>query len=215
MRQGDANGDGTPTWGYGITGSYADPPLLPELYSAVGTARVYPGAKHVTIYAGTEITEGGPGNLIGSAQRGSSIRDAIGWARNTNSRPSTYTYGVDCHHKSWSSTGSWTWTLGQTGAFDSDELRSNSAGATRTFTHLYCTRLVLRGSTASGYGHLTVALDGGSATSISAAGATGTDVLYWDSGVLTEGSHTIVVTVTGDGTVAPDYVNVTFNPSSM
>lgn len=208
----------------GSTHSWVDPPTMPELMRLVRDAYLE-GPDAVTAYSGTEITEGGVGNIVGSAFTGQYILDAIRYGKwmgslLSGSIPSTYSYNLDCHTKNFVTSGTWTWTRSSSltivGAGCDDEMRSTAASATMTWSHEACTRMVVRGGKETGYGHFSITVDGGAPTVVDCAGTSATAASLWDSGVLTEATHTFVITVQGDlGGVAIDYVTTTCNPSSI
>lgn len=208
-----------------LTGSgiaWADPPTMPQLMRVVRDAYAL-GPDSITAYAGTEIFEGGPGNIVGNTFTGTYILDAIRYGKAIGTslpRPTTYTYNLDAHNSTFAQTGTWTWTRSSALTIDNaglnDEIRSTVAASTLTWAHEANTRMVLYCGKDPSYGHFSITVDGGSATVVDLAGTAASAVQCFDSGVLSEATHTYVITVQGDlGGVAIDYAAHTINPSSI
>jgi hypothetical protein len=205
----------------GSTEPWADAPSMPDFMRHLRNAyRLGPAI--VTSYAYDEIAEGGPAAYVGSAQMGRYIRDAAYFGRlmavnGQSFMPTSYTYGLDWNSLYVTKSG-WTWsrTGGSViaGAFMSDDLRASGGTATSSFTHECATRFRIFGSKASGWGALSFTTDGGSAT-VASSNNGGAEVpmqLLYDTGVLSEGTHTVVANDNGGGTVSVDYVEITWGP---
>lgn len=178
----------------------------------------------VSVHALDEFAEGGQGyEPSKQADRdqpgGARALEAIGWAKNPLTRPPTYKYSLSIENSLIVKTGTWTmsrilggsWSVGDV-VYDNRILSSNTPGDTLgPFSHIACTALAIYGEVAPGLGSFTVALDGGAPVTVSCTGSAAHHQLLWTSGPLTQGTHTILVTV-ASGLISPDAIQIACNP---
>jgi len=98
----------------------------------------------------------------------------------------------------WQYSGTWGVTTGATdGRYDGTSHWSNTASSTATMTFVGDRIQVFTNKSAGG-GYADISIDGGAATQVDTYSSDyGTDEMVWDSGNLSEGTHTITVEATG------------------
>lgn len=205
----------------GTVTAYADPPTLVEWMAAIAQASPL---LEVVIYAGTEPTEGTT-SLWGTAQKNSIYTDGLRFVRTApGSRPTTYVDKISTRSLGFTRGGAPVWSRttlaggAVSGAFDSETVSLTAATDTLTVTHLYTTRFRMLGQRGSGGGNCTITLDGGAPSVVDTSTGSGQQQLIYDSGVLSEGSHTIVLAghAANIGTACvTNLLEVTQNPQSI
>lgn len=151
-----------------------------------------------------------------TTQEGTRRLDGVKWARNPATLPSAYTYSMSPEGALFTKVGSWTMTrLLATTAHDNRAMTSGTLNDTLSFTHIVTTAFALYGDTALAGGTFNVQVDGGAATPVSTVGSAAHHQLLWSSGALAEGTHTVLVTILGTGSVSLDALKITCNPSNF
>lgn len=202
---------------------WVDLPTQPELYAHVrdminknaisGSQAFAPDI--VIAHSWNERAEDGhgwePSDPAGEDDR---IALTIKWAKHPGQRPTTFAYKVTPEIVPVTKTGTWTMLrkLG-TAAHANRVLQSSTAGDSLSFSHIATTGFFLYGSTGAGFGSVQISIDGTPVTTVSLAGSAADHVLLWTSSVLTEGTHTILVTLTTSATVPIDAIGIVSNPS--
>ncbi len=105
--------------------------------------------------------------------------------------------------------GTWNYYSAQSGAYQNDNHYSTSSGATATVAFTG-TQIRLYGAKAPGHGIAAVSIDNGTETSVDYYASSRSDnTLLWTSPVLSAGSHTLKVRVTGTKNSSASNVYVT------
>lgn len=201
----------------GVT-PWVDQPSQLELFQhAYSQMRRVVSAIHptlVSLHSWNEYAEDGNG-YEPTKQEGSRKLQAIRWAKDPTTRPTRFTYSLSAENSLVVKTGTWTMTrsLG-TPVFDNRILSSSTPGDTASFSHIAALGYAIYGETGPGLGTFNVQVDGGAATLVSAVGSAAHHQLLWSSGALTQGTHTVLITVVS-GTVSLDAIQITCNPSSF
>lgn len=198
---------------------WVDEPGLPEHFShAYSMLRRVVSTFRPTIVVGhawNEYAEGGQG-YEPSKQGGTRALDVLRWAKDQGTRPTTYTYSLSPEGSLFGKVGTWTMTrLLATTAYDNRAMTSSTLNDTLSFTHIVTTAFALYGDTALAGGTFNVQVDGGTATPVSTVGSAAHHQLLWSSGALAEGTHTVLVTILGTGSVSLDALKITCNPSNF
>ncbi len=181
----------------GSTTAWADSPTAWQLINHVGAANR--GAPMV-IYAVTEPTEG-TSHFWGTDQKPTLYTDAMRLALTRPSdRPSTFTDMLNAGSKEFAQSGTVTWSrtelagLGILPAYDSDTYWLTAATDALTGTFANTTRIRHYGPKGSAVGNCTYTVDGGTPVVVDGNNVSTSQVqLLFDSGALTEGSHTLVI----------------------
>lgn len=198
--------------------SWSDQPSLVEHYQHAyamlrKTASGFSPA-FVALHNWNEYAEDGQG-YEPNKQEGTRYLEAIKWAKKPVTRPTRYVYSLSVENSLVVKTGTWTMTpsLGTT-VFDNRILSSSTPGDTMSFSHIAVLGYAIYGETGPGLGAFNVQVDGGAAVLVSAVGSAAHHQLLWSSGALTQGTHTVAITVVS-GTVSLDATQITCNPSSF
>lgn len=197
---------------------WVDAPSLPEHFKFAyqQMRKISSGFPSVMTIAhsANEWAEGGQG-YEPSKQEDTRALDVMLWARRIMTRPTTYTYSLSTENSLIVKSGVWTMArlLGTT-VFDNRTLSSSTTGDTLTFSHINSTAFAIYGDTSLTGGTFNVQVDGGAPTLVSTVGTALHHQQLWSSGVLTEGTHTILVTNVS-GTIVTDAIQITCNPRNF
>lgn len=199
--------------------AYGDLATQPEQYAEL--QQLMAGADFGLVYAWDELHEGGAG-IMPTVQEGTRFLDPIGWYTGATIKPPTSTYRIGT-----SSVGhvvrAGAWVQSPPGAipgnYDGEETTSNTTNDTLTFTEVGV-RFKLSGTTSNDRGIASIKLDGATvATPDLYTASTVRGFVYWDSGAIANGSHTIELKVTGTKnasssgvTIGADALHHTFIP---
>jgi hypothetical protein len=182
----------------GVTVTYGDQPTQPEWVEHVEAA-LSGNPKLVLIYARNEYDESG-GTTGTSFRDGTRFNDGLRWARGAPPPPS-YFYEIDAHSMKCTGSGAWSYDFpsgGIDGAFNSDEVLSSEAFATKALTHPRALGFALYATTGPDRGIATVQLDGATVATVDFYSRTlQRHVAVWTSDPLDGSDHTVQVTLTG------------------
>lgn len=198
--------------------SFVDQPTQPEFYNhAWAQMRAVASGVHTTltiVHAWNERAEDGPA-IEPSVQEGTRYLDAIMWAKNPSTKPSSYTYGIAARNLTFVKTGAgWTSSLALgTAAWNNEKVSDSTASDTATLTHVKWLSARIFGATCASCGTFNLQLDGAAAAVIPTSGATAEHQML-QSFVFNgaTATHTMLITINGTGPVNLDEIEVTYDP---
>jgi hypothetical protein len=207
------------------TRTFVDNPTQPELFTHFRNGLGLVGTKHAITFWDEFIEEGA--GVSPTVQDGSRMLDVIRRVR-SGDLPTSETEEINLYSLGITSNGAgWSYISPfnalSASSHDHDYVTSKTTGDYKEVTRPASTRFVLRARKFTDAGIATIKLDGVDVADVDLYDvATPQHVAVWDSGVLTEGSHTVRVTVKGtknasssDFWVYLDSLEVTYNPKTI